>query len=103
MAESIETLHERIAHIFRHLLFQGNNDIMTGIGSRACQLPIPVIIWLLPNVGATAAAAGAGARASADARATVERLATQPRAVAFVTWWFVTWSGNKRNKRRYTN
>ena len=53
--------------------------------------------------GATAAAAGAGARASADARATVERLATQPRAVAFVTWWFVTWSGNKRNKRRYTN
>ena len=27
----IERLHERIAHIFRHLLFRGNTDIMAGI------------------------------------------------------------------------
>ena len=37
----IETLHERIAQIFRNFLFQGSYDIMTGIGSRACRLHVP--------------------------------------------------------------
>ena len=39
----IERFHERIAQIFRHLLFQGSYDIMAGIGtrSRACRLHVP--------------------------------------------------------------
>ena len=30
---SIERFNERTGHIFRHLLFQGNHDIMVGIGT----------------------------------------------------------------------
>ena len=46
---AIETLHERIAQIFRHLLFQGSCDIMAGIGSRACRLHVPARISRLPQ------------------------------------------------------
>ena len=41
---SIERFHERIAQIFRHLLFQGSSNIMAGIGSRACRLLVPARI-----------------------------------------------------------
>ena len=45
----IERLHERIAHIFRHLLFRGNPDIMAGIGSQACQLHVSHNVGVAPG------------------------------------------------------
>ena len=46
---AIERFHERIAHIFRHLLFQGRCDIMAGIGSKACWLQVPAIMSYRPR------------------------------------------------------
>ena len=40
----IETLHERRAQIFRHLLFEASYNVMAGIGSRACRLHVPAVI-----------------------------------------------------------
>ena len=45
----IERLHERTGHIFRNFFFQGNTDIMAGIGSRACRLHVPARISVLPR------------------------------------------------------
>ena len=46
---SIERLHERIAHIFRHCLFQGHPNKNAGIGSRACRLHVPAFLLGWPR------------------------------------------------------